>query len=131
MLFSLPEYDRAYSHFAYEPIENLMARKDPVLQRIRRVHSEQLPTVQNTMPSGEVVEGAPFRTEMKVSLAVDDIVSGNLDAFAAALDETAKNALKQRMPQFFERMAQICKGARTMLDARGGAAELRTSSSRV
>jgi len=110
-LFSLPEYDRAIGRFAYEMLQNLMASKDPVLQKIHRVHSEQIPAVQNTMPSGEVVEGEPFRTEMKVSVGVNDIVSGSQDAFAAALDATAENTLKEMMPRLIERIAQISKGA--------------------
>jgi hypothetical protein len=83
-LFSLQEYDRAFTRFANEALQKLMARKDPVLRNIKSVESEQMPTVQNTMPSGEVVEGKPLRMEIKFSLAVDELMNGDLRAFGVA-----------------------------------------------
>jgi len=73
------------------------------------------------MPSGDVVEEAPFRTEMKISVDIADLVNGNLDAFAAALDDAAEDALTQTMPRLFERLAQISTGAGTAVDAGGQA----------
>ena len=118
-LFKLDEYDQAFTHFANEALQKLMAKKDPVLREIKPVQSKQIPTVQNTMPSGEVVEGKPFRTEMKFSLGVDELVNGNLEAFAVALDDMATDALKQLMPKLFERIGCLSKAAGTTVDARG------------
>ncbi len=118
-LFKLDEYDRAFADFANEALQKLMAKKDPVLREIKPVQSEQIPIVQNTMPSGEVVEGEPFRTEMKFSLGVDELVNGNLEAFAVALDEMATDGLKQLMPKLFERIGCLSEGAGTTVDARG------------
>ncbi len=118
-LFSLQEYDRAFARFANETLQKLMARKDPVLRKIKPVQSEQIPIVQNTMPSGKVVEGKPFRTEVKFSLAVDELMNGDLRAFVAALDDMAMDALKQMMPKFFERIGGLSEAAGTTVDARG------------
>src|SRR5271170_6337575 len=112
-LFSLQEYERAFARFANEALQKLMARKDPVLRNIKRVQSEQIPTVQNTMPSGEVVEGKPFRTEMKFSLGLDELMNGNVEAFAIALDEMASDGLKQLMPNLFERIGNLSQAAGT------------------
>ena len=118
-LFKLDEYDRAFSAFANGALQKLMAKKDPVLRNIKRVQAEQIPTVQNTMPSGEVVEGKPFRTEMKFSLGVDAMMNGNVEAFAIALDEMAMDGLKQLMPNLFERIGSLSEAAGTTVDARG------------
>jgi len=118
-LFSLQEYERAFARFANEALQKLMAIKDPVLREIKRVQSEQMPIIQNTMPSGEVVEGKPFRTEMKFSLGVDELMNGNLEAFAAALDDMATDGLKQLMPKLFERIGGLSEAAGTTVDARG------------
>jgi len=121
LLFSLNEYDQAHWRFVSGALRALMTSKDPLLARIAWKQSQQMPTVQNTMPSGEVVEGAPFRTGAKFSVAVDDLIRGNLDAFAAALDDTAESFLKEMMPQLFGRIEKISKGAGTALDAGGQA----------
>jgi hypothetical protein len=117
-LFSLYEYNRAFTRFVGEAIHELMARKDPVLGRIKSERSEQIPIVRNTMPSGEVVEGQPLRTETSVAVTLDDVVSGDVDEFAAALDDTATKALAQVMPRFFERIGGLSEAAGTTVDAR-------------
>ena len=100
-------------------MRDLMARKDPVLGSVKSVISEQIPIVQNTMPSGEVVEGKPLRTELTFALEMDDIVSGDFDKLAAALDAAADNGLKQFMPKFFERIGELTSAVGNTVDARG------------
>jgi hypothetical protein len=118
-LFSLNEYNQAHERFISVALWALITSKDPLLARIGWKESQQLPIVQNTMPSGEVVEGTPFRTEGKVSVPVDDLVTGNLDAFVTALDDAAESFLKEMMPQLFERLGKISQSAGTAVDAGG------------
>jgi len=118
-LFSLPEYERSFAKLVGETVRQLMGRKDPVLGSIQSVSSDQLPIVQNTMPSGEVVEGTPQRTELKFALEVHDIVAGDLNKLATALDDAANDGLKQIMPRFFERIGELTSAFGNTVDARG------------
>jgi hypothetical protein len=52
-LFQLTEYEVAFLNFVHEAVHELMAVKDPILGRIKRVRSKQLATVQNSMSTGE------------------------------------------------------------------------------
>ena len=118
-LFSLHEYEGSFTQLAGKTVRELMAKKDPILGSVKSVLSEQIPIVQNTMPSGEVVEGKPMRTELRFALEIDDIVAGDLDKLAAALDATATDGLKQVMPKFFERIGELTNAVGNTVDARG------------
>jgi len=117
--FSLLEYERSFAQLVGKTVRDLMAKKDPVLGSVKSVPSDQIPIVQNTMPSGEVVEGQPLRTELTFALEVDDIVAGDFDKLAAALDTAADDGLKQVMPKFFERIGELTSAAGNTVDARG------------
>ena len=118
-LYLLDEYDRSVTRFVGDAVHELMSSNDPVLGRIQSVRSDQVPVVRNTMPSGEVVEGQPLRTEMTVAVKLDDVITCNVDGFAAALYDTATKALEQVMPRFFERIGRLSEAAGTTVDARG------------
>ena len=60
-LFALPEYDNAFADFVHKAIHELMRRKDPFLSMVRVDYSEEILIVQNTMPSGDVVESRPIK----------------------------------------------------------------------
>src|ERR1019366_1424522 len=59
-LFALPEYERTQFDFFHLATQKLMAAKDDVYASIPKgTSTENLPTTQNTMPSGEVVANEP------------------------------------------------------------------------
>jgi hypothetical protein len=81
--------------------------------------SEGIPTTQNTMPSGEVVENKPLMIESKVVIKWDDIRSCNLDALAVQVDAMADERLSIMMPHFFSVLQKTSDAAGTATDVRG------------
>src|ERR1017187_10872337 len=78
--FALPEYERAQFDFLHLAVKGLMKTKNPVYAQIREAEPmENMPTTQNTMPSGEVVATVPLMMETKVVVKFDDIRMRNLD----------------------------------------------------
>jgi hypothetical protein len=80
-LFALPEYGDAFADFVHTAIHELMRRKDPLLRRIRVDYTEEMSTIQNTMPSGEVVETRPFKVPMPIAIEFDDAITGGSDRY--------------------------------------------------
>lgn len=118
-LFRPVEYEVAFISFVHEALHELMAVKDPVLGRIKRVRSKQLTTVQNSMPTGEVVGGEPVQMAVPFRFKSDDIINGEVDEIGSVIDTASDEALKQIMPQFFQRMGQISEAAGTSYNAQG------------
>jgi hypothetical protein len=80
---------------------------------------ERIPTTQNTMPSGEVVENKPLMIESRILIKWDDIRSCNLDALAEQVDAMADERLSIVMPHFFSVFEKTCVAAGTATDAGG------------
>lgn len=80
---------------------------------------EGIPTTQNTMPSGEVVEHKPLQIESKIVIKWDDIRTCDLDALADQVDAMAEERLSIVMPHFFKVFEKTCDAAGTGMDARG------------
>lgn len=118
-MFALPEYSRAFEEFVYSAINELMRRKDSVFGMIRSEKMPQLPTMRNTMPSGEVVEHQPVEFAMSFSVLSRDIIAGDPSSLITSIDNAADEGLKAFMPRLFEYMSQICDAAGTSLDAGG------------
>jgi hypothetical protein len=118
-LFLLPEYDVALKRFIHTTINLLMRKKDPVLGMIPTERKESVTTTQNTMPSGEVVKGAPLLTEMKFEINNADVLEGNVDGFIASIDGAAEDGVKKLMPQIFGRIGALAEAAGTASNAGG------------
>jgi hypothetical protein len=119
VLFEVFEYDLAFAEFVHTTIHELMTRKDPLLSRIKAVPVTQLPTVRNTMESGEVVETEPIKMAMPFSVDLTDAIKGNFENLAATLDNAAEEGLKTLMPRFFEDVGRLSQAAGTATDAGG------------
>lgn len=118
-LFDLPEYDAAFAEFYGTAIQELMRRRDPLLSKISAGYAEHIPTVQNTMPSGEVVENKPFKISTSLTMRFDDVISGRTEAVVEAINDAAENCLKTLMPQIFEQLSRLSAAAGTSMDAKG------------
>jgi len=118
--FSLPEYECAQFKFFHAAVGKLMRAKDSVYASIPEAEPwESIPTTQNTMPSGEVVENKPLMIESKVVIKWDDIRSCNLEALAQQVDAIADERLSIVMPHFFKVFEKTCNAAGTGTDAEG------------
>jgi hypothetical protein len=118
--FALPEYERAQIEFLNLAVKGLMKTKNPVYAQIREAEPmENMPTTQNTMPSGEVVATAPLMMEIKVVVKLDDIRSRNLDYVAEQVDSIAEEKIAQFMKHFYDTLARTCEGAGTATNMHG------------
>ncbi|HUO13450.1 MAG TPA: hypothetical protein VMX38_00565 [Verrucomicrobiae bacterium] len=118
--FSLPEYECAQFRFLHAAVGKLMKAKDSLYASIpEALPLEDIPTTQNTMPSGEVVENKPLMIESKIVIKWDDIRSCNLDALAEQVDAMADERLSIVMPHFFNMFQKTCDAAGTATDAHG------------
>lgn len=119
LLFLLTEYDVALKRFIQETINVLMREKDPVLKMIPTERRQHITTTQNTMPSGQVVQGSPLRTEMTFEVRDSDVLNGDVDGFLASIDAAADDGVASLMPQIFSRLAALADAAGTASNAGG------------
>jgi hypothetical protein len=118
--FALPEYTLALMKFVHDGVLRLMEAKDPVWGMIPRAEPvEAVPTTQNTMPSGQVVQNNPVMAEAKFVLRYDDIRSSSADALAEQMDGAADQNLSIVMPHFFDMLSRTCQAAGTVSNAGG------------
>ncbi|MGC2162702.1 MAG: hypothetical protein WA634_12385 [Silvibacterium sp.] len=119
-LFSLPEYERAQFEFFHSAVQGLMKAKDPIYAQIREGDSsETIPTTQNTMPSGEMVQTQPVIIESRVTFRWDDIRCCNLNALAEQVDTIAEQRIQAVMRHFFDTFGRTCEAAGTATDLAG------------
>jgi len=118
-LFELPEYSASFARFVTTAIQELMRRKDPVFASIKIVESPQIPSVRNTMPSGQIVDNAPMAVPMPFAVVFADAIAGKLASLAASIDGGAEARLKIGMPQIFAYSGRLCEAAGTATDAGG------------
>ena len=118
-LFELPEYSAAFARFVTTTIQELMRRKDPVFASIKVVESPQIPSVRNTMPSGQIVDNAPMAVPMPFAVVFADAIAGSLASLATSIDAGAEASLKTVMPQIFAYSGRLCEAAGTATDAGG------------
>jgi hypothetical protein len=118
-LFELPEYDYAFQDFYRTAVYELMRRKDPLLSKMPAAYADHIPTVQNTMPSGEVVEIRLLEFAMRFATPFDDAISGRTEGVIEAINDAAENGLKTLMPQIFAQLGRLSSAAETAIDAKG------------
>jgi hypothetical protein len=119
-IFSLPEYERAQFEFFHAAVQSLMKTKDPIYAQIQEGDaSETIPTTQNTMPSGKMVQTQPLILESRVTFQWDDIRSCNLNALAEQVDAIAEERIKAVMRHFFDTFGRTCEAAGTATDLAG------------
>ena len=113
-LFLLPEYDLAQARFIHESVRQLMNAKDQLWASLRNAEpTEAVPTTQNTMPSGDVVQSAPIEIAAEFIFKYDEIRSCDIGALAAQVDSAADQALSVIMPRFFEMLRRTNDAAGT------------------
>jgi hypothetical protein len=116
-LFNLPEYSSNTTDFMTTTINDLMRRKDGVLNQLRVHDVSDLPRSQVTTSSGEVVKSESIVCQMEFSIALSDSVAGNLPGFVTSLDEAAESGLQSLMPQIFNAFGQVCAATGNIIDA--------------
>jgi hypothetical protein len=94
-----------------------MRSKDPLLTMVRVDYSEHILIVQNTTPSGEVVESSPIKIPMPFGSQFDDAVAGCLSNLFQAINDPAERGLKTLMPQISEQLGRLCAAAGTGMNA--------------
>jgi hypothetical protein len=114
-----PEYEAAYAELLQECVDLLMVARDPVLAQIKKVPAAHLPE-KPTTPEACIGYQAPIGpVEMVFIMPWDDIIQGRVDGFAAAVSETADNALPQVMKEIFAQVNEVCDRGGTSIDAHG------------
>jgi hypothetical protein len=97
-----------------------MEAKDQVWGMIPSAEAvEVVPTTQNTMPSGHVIQNNPVMAEAKFVLMYDDIRSSSAEALAVQMDAAADQNLSIVMPHLFDMLSRTCQAAGTVSDAGG------------
>jgi len=71
------------------------------------------------MESGEVVENQPIILKMPFTFDLKQIIQGDLESVAIAVDSAAEEGLKVLMPQIFEYHGRLSQAAGTATDAGG------------
>jgi hypothetical protein len=113
-LFSLPEYEYAQYRFVYDGVLRLMEAKDQLWASLPKAEPvEAVPIIQNTMPSGEVVQSEPVNVEAQFTYKYEDIRSCNIEELAAQMDAAAEQNLSAIMPHLFEVMRSTSEAAGT------------------
>jgi hypothetical protein len=112
-LFSLPEYEYAQYRFVYDGVKRLMEAKDDLWASIKAEPVEAVPIIQNTMPSGEVLQSEPVNVEAQFTYKYEDIRSCNTEELAAQMDAAADQNLSAIMPHLFEVMRSTSEAAGT------------------
>ena len=118
-LFALHEHESATLRFISSTINALMRAKDPVLSMIPTVRTDRVLGTQNTMASGEVVDGPPMESAMKLTIQTKDVVEGDIVSFIASLDAAAGEGVGPLVRQVFDRIGKLAQGAGTAIDAAG------------
>jgi len=118
-IFELPEYSASFARFVTTAIQELMRRKDPVFASIKIIELPQVPSVRNTMTSGQIVDNAPMAVPMPFAVVFADAIAGNLASLVASIDVGAEASLKLVMPQIFAYHGRLCEAAGTATDAGG------------
>jgi hypothetical protein len=85
---ALQEYEASFRRRVFIRLLELTKQKDPILSRIPTIEMP-VATTRNTLPSGEVVEQAPFEVPGTLRFEKAVCVSGDLAKFSAELDRCA------------------------------------------
>lgn len=118
--FSLPEYSRAFERFIRESVKHLMDAKDQLWAMMPK--SEPIPAIpimQNTMPSGQIVQNSPFVISAAFEFRLRDYRSCNIEELMVQIDGLADQHLSAVMPQLFNLIARTCDAAGTTVNAGG------------
>jgi hypothetical protein len=114
----IPEYDAATVALATEVLKSLAWAGSPILEKMQKVPVTELP--RDSAPS-DVAHGASssIGVESVFTESFDAILSGDVDAWVAMLDEQASKATVQIEKQFFEFINRVTDEAGQTVDARG------------
>jgi hypothetical protein len=118
-LFALHEHESATRRFISNTINALIRAKDPVLSTIPTVRTDRILGTQNTMGSGEVVDGPPMESAMTLTIQTKDVVEGDIGGFIASLDAAAEEGVGPLVRQIFDRIGKLAQGAGTSIHAAG------------
>jgi hypothetical protein len=109
LLFSLPEYDRAFAAFVYKATDDMMSEKQPLLKEIQRVKAGEVTVTQNTAPDGTIVSNQPIMLSMPFAFNVEGVIQGNIDEeIGMAIDASAEAALQQIIPRLLDHIGRVC-----------------------
>jgi hypothetical protein len=120
LLFSLPEYDRAFAAFVHNATNDMMSEKQPLLKEIKRVKSGEVTVTQNTAPDGTVVRNQPILVRMPFAFNVEAVISGDIDEqIGMAIDASAEAALQQIIPQLLDHIGRVSDAFGNRVDGAG------------
>lgn len=117
--FELPEYQRAFLKFTREAIQGLSSAKDPLLGRMRKRPPERSYVGRNSMPQGQVHEGALMPVRSEFSLTASEILRGDPNVLGGKLEEMAEGYVASLMPQVFGAIGAASEAAGTNVRAGG------------
>lgn len=108
LLFSLPEYDRAFTAFIHRATNEMMSEKQPLLKEIQRVKSGEVSVTQNTAPDGTVVTNQPILLRMPFTFDTEAVIRGDIDEqIGMAIDASADAGLRQIIPRLLEHIGRV------------------------
>lgn len=120
LLFGLPEYDQTQSEFVHNGVRKLMEAKDKIFRSMSSSDPrESVPTSQNTLESGAVVQNAPVEMVSVYKFSFDEIRECSEDRLAIQMNEAAEESLKVAMTAIFGHIANVSAAAGTTVNARG------------
>jgi hypothetical protein len=118
-LFSLPEYQAAFSEVLDEAIYARASERDLVLATIPRRRESRTYRGRNSMPSGMVLDSEPLVARWQIEVEPSHVGFGDQRALVTLVDRMAQGYIAAVMPQLFAHMATVSAAAGTSLDAGG------------
>jgi len=120
LLFSLPEYDRAFAVFVRKTIDDMINEKEPLLKAMKRTKLGDVTVTQNTAPDGTVVSNDPMVLSMPIAFDITAVIRGDIDEqIGTAIDASADAALRQIMPKLLDYIGRVSDAFGNRVDADG------------
>src|SRR6266850_1498376 len=115
----VPEYDIACRQFIWDLLHELVHSQDPILEKIRRVSVDEIPTEASSPGITVGMSPAPVPMAAALSDRLDTILNMDVDGFAQMMQDTADEGRAAYMPQFFEQLRQVMEATGQVVDAKG------------
>ena len=120
LLFSLPEYDRAFAVFVRKATDDMINEKEPLLKGMKRVKSGEVTVTQNTAPDGTVVSNDPVLVCMPFTFNIEAVIRGDIDEqIGTAIDASAEAGRRQIIPKLLDYVARVSDAFGNRVDVNG------------
>jgi len=120
LLFSLPEYDRAFAVFYRKTTDDMISEKEPLLKAMKRTKLGDVTVTQNTAPDGSVVSNRPMFLSVPIAFDTSAVIRGEIDEqIGAAIDASADASLRQIMPNLLDYIGRVSDAFGNRVDTDG------------